>query len=390
MTKTVNDLATLPCLDARAILEHLRSRHASNQYYTYIGDVVVAVNPFKRLNIYGKQYHYKYQKAKLRSDLKPHIFWLADHAYKRMRERRSPQCILVSGESGSGKTENSKLMVQHITFICQSSHPFLEAKINEVNPLLEAFGNAKTAMNDNSSRFGKYLELKFTPAGILTGAKITDYLLEKTRVTQQGAGERSFHIFYYLFAGMTREELSNYYLETPEDYRILRDEARGGPVFNSAADIESHRLMFHKQLNILKLVGFTEWEISMIFTLLGAVLHTTNITLPKHEESDLVYIVDELPLHIVCKLMGLNEAAVAESLSPVPHTPEGASHHEQKPPPSEGWVGMLSPRRCNARLLADCKKLDLSVGILDMSGFENFTNNSFEQLCINVANEQMQ
>ncbi|XP_067665061.1 unconventional myosin-VIIa-like, partial [Haliotis asinina] len=147
------------------------------------------------------QDHQKYSDVQVRGLLKPHMFWIADDAHKRMLRTRRPQCIVVSGESGSGKTESVKHTISHITHKSGSIHPSLDIKINEVNPLLEAFGNAQTAMNDNSSRFGKYLELKFTADGNMAGAVLLDYLLEKTRVVQQGPGERNFHIFYYLFAG---------------------------------------------------------------------------------------------------------------------------------------------------------------------------------------------
>jgi myosin heavy subunit len=163
---------------------------------------------------------HEFYKKKICNEVPPHIFWTADRAYQRMIAEKTRQCIVISGESGSGKTESTKLIVEHIIYLCKNNgENSLEKKILDVNTLLEAFGNAQTTMNSNSSRFGKYLKMYFTNDGKILGAKVFDYLLEKSRVVQHGIGERNYHIFYYLFHGLTKTELDYYYLDSPIRHR---------------------------------------------------------------------------------------------------------------------------------------------------------------------------
>ncbi|ESP01302.1 hypothetical protein LOTGIDRAFT_111741, partial [Lottia gigantea] len=402
-----DDLALLSILDEKTIVENLKQRYIKNEFYTYIGDILLFINPFKTVDIYGKSDHKQYTNVSVRSNLKPHIFWIADHTHLRMLSSHKSQNIVVSGESGSGKTESVKHMISHVTYKSESIHPFLDVKINEVNPLLEAFGNAQTLMNDNSSRFGKNLELKFTSKGKLAGAVLTDYLLEKSRVVQHGPGERNFHIFYYLFAGMTKDELRNYSLGHPEDFRILRNDNRNRPVFKSTRDLENSRLMFHKQLNVMKLVGFTDWEISMVFTVLSAVLHVTNIVYIKDEKTEKARFADLKNLEIVAVLLQIDIVDLSDVLISSANYTRGERLviHRTVEQAAEsrdalakalysrlfGWI----VRQINTRLKPDkefryIKYSGPSLGILDMPGFENLKINSLEQLCINVANEQMQ
>ncbi|KAK7495993.1 hypothetical protein BaRGS_00012694, partial [Batillaria attramentaria] len=384
---------------------------------TYIGDVLLFVNPFKPLDIYSQEvsklvFDTPGKKIRVniihrnnpssaqtypnaaeltimhdisdcvqRADAKPHVFWTAQAALERMLATRHAQCVVVSGESGAGKTETIKQTVSHLTATATSIHPCLDVKINEVNPLLEAFGNARTTMNDNSSRFGKFLELRFTADGQLAGAVLSDYLLEKSRVVQQGPSERNFHIFYYMFAGMSREELRAYSLVAPEEYRILRQDNWPQPVFQSARDLDANRVLYHKQLNIMRLVGFTDWEVSLIFTLLSSILHVTNISFSREEDKENVQIKDTHSLSVgerVVKNKTVEQAsdgrdALAKELYARLF----------------GWI----VRQINLRLKPDkthCLGGGSSIGLLDMPGFENLKVNSFEQLCINVANEQVQ
>nr|KAG5692659.1 hypothetical protein BaRGS_022659 [Batillaria attramentaria] len=347
-----DDLTCLHYLDDRTVLEAVKARHAKGDAYTYIGDVLLFVNPFKPLDIYSQE------RLCARADAKPHVFWTAQAALERMLATRHAQCVVVSGESGAGKTETIKQTVSHLTATATSIHPCLDVKINEVNPLLEAFGNARTTMNDNSSRFGKFLELRFTADGQLAGAVLSDYLLEKSRVVQQGPSERNFHIFYYMFAGMSREELRAYSLVAPEEYRILRQDNWPQPVFQSARDLDANRVLYHKQLNIMRLVGFTDWEVSLIFTLLSSILHVTNISFSREEDKENVQIKDTHSLSVgerVVKNKTVEQASDGRDALAKELLAEG--------PASGSWT---------------------------MPGFENLKVNSFEQLCINVANEQVQ
>ncbi|GAB1605132.1 chitin synthase chs-2-like, partial [Argonauta hians] len=406
MTSSIEDLSQLPVLEENIILKHLHDRFLQHKYYTYIADILVSINPFQTVDCYSNEIHEQYKNLRIRSSLEPHIFWLADNAYQRMRETGRLQCILVSGLSGSGKTESTKHMIRHISKQSTShKQQQLANKITEVNPLLEAFGNAKTIMNDNSSRFGKYLELKFTEDGNLIGAQIQDFLLEKTRVIHQSHKEKNFHIFYYMFAGMTHNELSDYFLSSPEDFRILYNDNNRQPIYSSNEDFQHNTFMFHKQLNLLKVVGFTDWEISMIITILASVLHITNITLAKLTDCDSVIVTDKTSLHHVCKLLSLQEDNFEEAL--LTNTSftrdERVIKNKTLYEATDGRDALAKAlyarlfgwivRQVNVRLGAQiqCKDKDLSsVAILDMSGFENAKVNSFEQLCINVANEQLQ
>uniref|UniRef100_A0A8D3DWQ1 Myosin IIIB n=1 Tax=Scophthalmus maximus TaxID=52904 RepID=A0A8D3DWQ1_SCOMX len=191
-----DDLVNLEFLDEETIISHLQKRYDELQVYTYVGDILIALNPFQNLNIYSPQFSKLYHGLK-RADNPPHIFATADAAYQGMVTFCKDQCIIISGESGAGKTESAHLIVQHLTFLGKANNRTLREKILQVNPLVEAFGNACTAINDNSSRFGKYLEMKFTPTGAVIGAKISEYLLEKSRVIKQG-GEKLPHILLHI------------------------------------------------------------------------------------------------------------------------------------------------------------------------------------------------
>lgn len=237
----VEDLAALPTLDEKALLEEIRVRYDRGCIYTYIGDILIAVNPYKNILLYGPEYGERYTDVKVRSQLPPHIYAISDRCYQNLRRTGKNQCCVVSGESGAGKTESTKLMVQHIAQLCKTQNQTnLHERIVQVNPLLEAFGNAQTLMNNNSSRFGKFIELKFDGEGEIKGAIISEYLLEKSRIVSQGKGERNFHIFYYIFAGLDQEQLNCNRLERPDYHRIMRP-SDGSPVFTSQQEREYNR-----------------------------------------------------------------------------------------------------------------------------------------------------
>ncbi|XP_031560735.1 myosin-IIIb-like [Actinia tenebrosa] len=215
-----DDLATLPKLDAQIILQELRQRYSQDKIYTYVGDILIAVNPFKTLDIYNKKVSNKYKEI-VKSSEPPHIYAVADAAYQAVLgkgvAKPQHQCCVISGESGAGKTESTKFLISQIIELSQGNTQ-LEQQILQVNSLLEAFGNAQTVMNDNSSRFGKYIQIKFINGSVI-GAKISEYLLEKSRVAMQNTGEENFHIFYYMFAGLSQQELQNYHLGSPNKYK---------------------------------------------------------------------------------------------------------------------------------------------------------------------------
>jgi len=218
----VDDLVMLPKVTEDQILENLNKRYMADLIYTNISDVLISVNPFKQLPITGPDYIELYA-GKFRHELPPHIYALAEETYRAMKNEGDNQCVIISGESGAGKTEASKLIMQYVSAVSGNSAGVEQVKhvILESNPLLEAFGNAKTLRNNNSSRFGKYFEIIFNSAGDPSGGRITNYLLEKSRVVFQTEGERTFHIFYQLLNGASDQELQKWQLYDPQHFHYL-------------------------------------------------------------------------------------------------------------------------------------------------------------------------
>uniref|UniRef100_A0A452H4S7 Uncharacterized protein n=1 Tax=Gopherus agassizii TaxID=38772 RepID=A0A452H4S7_9SAUR len=251
-----DDLVNLEVLDEDTIIHQLQKRYVDLQIYTYVGDILIALNPFQNLSIYSPQFSKLYHGVK-RSSNPPHIFASADAAYQGMVTFSKDQCIIISGESGAGKTESAHLIVQHLTFLGKANNRALREKILQVNPLVEAFGNACTAINDNSSRFGKYLEMMFTPTGAVMGAKISEYLLEKSRVIKQAVGEKNFHIFYYIYAGLFHQKkLSEYRLPEEKPPRYIDNET--GRVMQDIITKDSYGRQFEAIKHCFRIIGFTD------------------------------------------------------------------------------------------------------------------------------------
>uniref|UniRef100_A0A8C4IQJ5 Myosin IIIB n=1 Tax=Dicentrarchus labrax TaxID=13489 RepID=A0A8C4IQJ5_DICLA len=247
-----DDLVNLEFLDE----VRFNKRYDELQVYTYVGDILIALNPFQNLSIYSPQFSKLYHAVK-RVDNPPHIFATADAAYRGMVTFCKDQCIIISGESGAGKTESAHLIVQHLTFLGKANNRTLREKILQVNPLVEAFGNACTAINDNSSRFGKYLEMKFTLTGAVIGAKISEYLLEKSRVIKQATGEKNFHIFYYIYAGLYHEDkLKTYRLPDRTPPRYIDSQHR--KVMQDIVSSKLYKEQFDAIQEGFRNIGFTE------------------------------------------------------------------------------------------------------------------------------------
>uniref|UniRef100_A0A8B9LZS9 Myosin IIIB n=1 Tax=Astyanax mexicanus TaxID=7994 RepID=A0A8B9LZS9_ASTMX len=400
-----DDLVNLEVLDEETIILHLQKRYGDLQIYTYVGDILIALNPFQNLSIYSPQFSRLYHGAK-RLDNPPHIFATADAAYQGMVTFCKDQCIIISGESGAGKTESAHLIVQHLTFLGKANNRTLREKILQVNPLVEAFGNACTAINDNSSRFGKYLEMKFTPTGAVMGAKISEYLLEKSRVIKQAIGEKNFHIFYYIYAGLYHQEsLKKYRL--PEKTAPRYIDSANGKVMQDIVSSKLYKEQFDAIQDCFRIIGFSE-EVNSVYRILAAILNTGNIeftSITSQHQTDKSEVPNSEALENAAALLCIGPEELQEALTShcvvtrgetIIRTNTVDKATDVRDAMSKALYGRLFSwivNRINALLQPDtniASESGMNVGILDIFGFENFKKNSFEQLCINIANEQIQ
>ncbi|XP_053926550.1 myosin-IIIb isoform X3 [Cuculus canorus] len=402
-----DDLVNLEVLDEDTIIHQLQKRYADLQIYTYVGDILIALNPFQNLSIYSPQFSKLYHGVK-RSSNPPHIFASADAAYQSMVTFSKDQCIIISGESGAGKTESAHLIVQHLTFLGKANNRALREKILQVNPLVEAFGNACTAINDNSSRFGKYLEMMFTPTGAVMGAKISEYLLEKSRVIKQAVGEKNFHIFYYIYAGLYHQKkLSEYRLPDKKPPRYIDNET--GKVMHDIVTKDSYGRQFEAIQHCFRIIGFTDEEVYSVYRILTGILNTGNIefaAISSQHQTDKSEIPNPEALDNAAALLSIGSEELQEALTShcvvtrgetIIRTNTVDKAADVRDAMSKALYGRLFSwivNRINTLLQPDkniCNAENgMNVGILDIFGFENFARNSFEQLCINIANEQIQ
>lgn len=338
-------------------------------------------------------------KQKKINELPPHIFAIANLAYRKLIDEQRNQCVVVSGESGAGKTESMKFILQYLTAISKKPSS-IEQQILEANPILEAFGNAKTVRNDNSSRFGKYIDIKFDTTGTMKGAKFDHYLLEKSRIVSVSNGERNYHIFHMLLSGLTSHECETLelnvtdgfnYLKTPNDTLIEID-----ATFN---DLERVK-------NAMKILSFSEWEMWQIFQLLAALLHLGNLQYKRKviENIEATEIRDALNSSRVAHFLGIPRSVLCECLTrrTIYVNDERVVSNISKEYAMEirdsfaktiyGRIFNWIVHKINGTIFRGSQSdADThSIGVLDIFGFENFTNNSFEQLCINYANESLQ
>uniref|UniRef100_A0A8C1Y9J2 non-specific serine/threonine protein kinase n=1 Tax=Cyprinus carpio TaxID=7962 RepID=A0A8C1Y9J2_CYPCA len=303
------------------------------------------------------------------------------------------QCIIISGESGAGKTESAHLIVQHLTFLGKANNRTLREKILQVNPLVEAFGNACTAINDNSSRFGKYLEMKFTPTGAVMGAKISEYLLEKSRVIKQATGEKNFHIFYYIYAGLYHQDnLKKYRLPNKTAPRYI--DCVNGKVMQDIISSKLYKEQFDAIQDCFRIIGFTEEEVNSVYRILSAILNTGNIeftSTSSQHQSDKSEVPDSEALDNAAALLSIGSEELQEALTSHCVVTRGETIIRTNTVDKATDVRDAMSKALYGRLFSwIVNRINMNVGILDIFGFENFKKNSFEQLCINIANEQIQ
>lgn len=401
------DLCQLPDLNEKTLLDNLRARFTAGHIYTYVGSILIAVNPFKFYPIYNPKYVKLYQNRRLGPNLPPHIFAVADTAYHCMLKDRKNQCIVISGESGSGKTESTNFLLHHLTALSQKgSHGSgVEQTILSAGPVLEAFGNAKTAHNNNSSRFGKFIQVNYKEYGMVHGAVVQKYLLEKSRICTQGKNERNYHVFYYLLEGADAQEKQLLHLKSPDWYNYLN---KSGCYTLDNID-ESYEFSRLKQS--MEMVGFTAEKQRRLFSVLSAVLLLGNVEFQPRKSAyhhdEAVAVKNPEIVSLISELLKVKQETLLQALTAKKakasgeiliinyRLPEAIASRDAMAKCLYGALFDWIVLQVNHALLS--KKDTLrehqgnSIGVLDIFGFEDFgTCNSFEQLCINYANEHLQ
>ncbi|XP_038619759.1 unconventional myosin-Ih [Tachyglossus aculeatus] len=380
-----------------AFVDNLSKRFRENLIYTYIGTLLVSVNPYKELDIYTVKQMEIYQGVNF-FELPPHVYAVADNAYRMMCAEFNNHFILISGESGAGKTEASKKILQYYAATCPMTEPLQVARDRLLlsNPVLEAFGNAKTARNDNSSRFGKYMDIQFDFKGTPVGGHVISYLIEKSRVVYQNLGERNFHIFYQLLEGAEEDLLSSLGLErNPMQYTYLtQGQCAKATAINDKNDWQTVCKAF-------PVIDFSEADIEYLLEIIASVLHLGNIEYEKNDDG-LATICDTLHIKWIAKLLGIHSSVLQEALT---HRKIEARDEEVLSPLNVDLS--VSARDAMAKAIygrtftwlvnkinTSLANKDLTrktvIGLLDIYGFEVFDKNGFEQFCINYCNEKLQ
>eukprot|EP00002_Diphylleia_rotans_P005132 TRINITY_DN1421_c0_g1_i1.p1 TRINITY_DN1421_c0_g1~~TRINITY_DN1421_c0_g1_i1.p1 ORF type:complete len:1546 (-),score=390.98 TRINITY_DN1421_c0_g1_i1:282-4919(-) len=395
LKKRSDDLVQMDMIDEGMIIHNLHERFKRDEIYTNIGTILISVNPFKPLPLYTPLMMERYSRKGM-SELPPHIYNIAEAAYRAIVEGTVNQSILISGESGAGKTEATKQVLQYLAEVGGSTSG-VEQKILLSNPILEAFGNAKTLRNNNSSRFGKWMEILFDQKKQICGAKTQNYLLEKSRVVFQTPGERNYHIFYQICQGASDALRKRVGLSYPEDYIYLN---KSGCISINGVDDASDFLEMQEAMHKL---GFTNTEVDAIFDLAAAILHLGNLIFRPTEDEQGSVIQNAEALKLAAGLLKLQPADLQKALTSrvmqikgqppmnIPLNPQQASDNRDalaKTLYGNMFDWLVS--RINQAMSAPAGTAKSLIGVLDIFGFEIFEKNSFEQLCINFANEKLQ
>jgi myosin-5 len=424
----VENLVNLVNLHEPGILFVLGSRYINGNIYTYTGPILIALNPFKSLPIYSSQTletYYNYGLVKEQglmnemvvAAISPHVFAIADAAYRAMvkaisndfgsvASTKGNQAVLISGESGAGKTESTKLILRYLTTVSAESHELKESgsvmdKVLQSNPILEAFGNARTVRNDNSSRFGKYIDLRFNRTGLLIGGSITTYLLEKVRLCGQQLGERNYHVFYQMCAGGSADEMKRWNLTKIQDYAYCN----GGQIFKLERIDDQKE--FADTRSSMETLNFDDLYQKQLFDTMAGLLHFGNIKFdPDADGEGSVIAKDPLSsksMADMCRLTGLPLPNLTQSCT-VKVSYASSEKFQKKLTASQAseardaltkaiyarlfdWIVEQINAQLKAPNESHCRA---DIGVLDIFGFEIFKINSFEQLCINYTNETLQ
>nr|FAA04056.1 TPA: myosin XI subclass 2 isoform 2 [Chara braunii] len=396
----VDDMTKLSYLHEPGVLHNLYARYKHDEIYTYTGNILIAVNPFTRLPHLFNTYMMKQYQDAQPGDLNPHVYSVADAAYKAMMEEMKSQSILVSGESGAGKTETTKQIMQYLAFVggrTVGDNRSVEQQVLQSNPLLEAFGNAKTVRNNNSSRFGKFVEIQFNN-GKISGAAVRTYLLERSRVTQISTPERNYHCFYQLVAGASHEDAERLKLGPPDSFHYL----------NQSKCVEVGAIDDCKEYQLTReamdIVGITTEEQEAIFRTIAAVLHLGNIEFNSGESEASEVSTEKSKFHLkaaadmlMCDEEMLEKslttrimkATRTESITKILNKSQATDNRDALARTIYAKLFDWLVNKVNKSIGQDPHSTVL-IGVLDIYGFESFEINSFEQFCINLTNEKLQ
>uniref|UniRef100_A0A8C4NWF7 Unconventional myosin-VI n=1 Tax=Dicentrarchus labrax TaxID=13489 RepID=A0A8C4NWF7_DICLA len=427
VNKHVEDNCSLMYLNEATLLNNVRVRYSKDKIYTFVANILIAVNPYYDiLKLYSPETIKQYRGRSL-GTLPPHVYAIADKAYRDMKVLKMSQSIIVSGESGAGKTENTKFVLRYLTTSYGTGQD-IDERIVEANPLLEAFGNAKTVRNNNSSRFGKFVEIHFNEKNAVVGGFVSHYLLEKSRICRQSSEERNYHIFYRLCAGATEDIRQKFHLSSPDTFRYLN---RGCTRFFASKDTDKQILQnrkspehmksgplkdpllddqgdFNRMSVAMKKIGLDDTEKLDLFRVVAGVLHLGNIDFEEAGSTSggcAIKNQSSQTLEHCAELLGLEEEDLRVSLTTrvMLTTAGGAKGTVIKVPLKVEQANNARDALAKAvysRLfdhvvtrVNQCFPFDSSanfIGVLDIAGFEYFEHNSFEQFCINYCNEKLQ
>ncbi|XP_038825372.1 unconventional myosin-Ie-like isoform X2 [Salvelinus namaycush] len=393
----VDDMVLLSKINEDAIVDNLKKRYMDDYIFTYIGPVLISVNPFKQMPYFGDKEVEMYQGA-AQYENPPHIYALADNMYRNMMIDRENQCVIISGESGAGKTVAAKYIMGYISRVSGGGPKVQHIKdiILQSNPLLEAFGNAKTVRNNNSSRFGKYFEIQFSSGGEPDGGKISNFLLEKSRVVMRNPGERSFHIFYQLIEGATGEQKSSLGITSLDYYNYLNQSG------SYKVDDINDKSDFQETMHAMEVIGISGEDRGLVLQIVAGVLHLGNINF--REAGNYAAVESEEFLAFPAFLLGIDQKRLKEKLTSRKMDSKWGSSMESID------VTLNVEQACYTRdalskalhsrvfdfLVESINKAivkvhqEFNIGVLDIYGFEIFQKNGFEQFCINFVNEKLQ
>uniref|UniRef100_A0A673ZMP4 Osteoclast-stimulating factor 1 n=1 Tax=Salmo trutta TaxID=8032 RepID=A0A673ZMP4_SALTR len=393
----VDDMVLLSKINEDAITDNLKKRYMDDYIFTYIGSVLISVNPFKQLPYFTDREVELYQGA-AQYENPPHIYALADNMYRNMMIDCENQCVIISGESGAGKTVAAKYIMGYISKVSGGGPKVQHVKdiILQSNPLLEAFGNAKTVRNNNSSRFGKYFEIQFSRGGEPDGGKISNFLLEKSRVVSQNQGERNFHIYYQLLGGATKEMRENLGVTTPDYYLYLNQSGT-----YTVEDVNDKK-EFSDTMEAMSVVGLSVDDQDMVLQIVAGILHLGNIAF--REEGNYAVVESEDFLAFPAYLLGISQEGLknkltsrimdskwggkTESIAVTLNTEQASFTRDALSKALYSRLFDFLVDSINKAIQKDHE--EFNIGVLDIYGFEIFQKNGFEQFCINFVNEKLQ